>query len=57
MSTHHNKSLFARIGNVFDVLGSAAAAASAVQSGRMPQSKHLRTLGIDPEAFRSIGRI
>jgi hypothetical protein len=57
MSTHHNKSLFARIGSMFDVFGSAVVAASAVQSGRVPRSSHLRTLGIDPNAFRSIGRI
>lgn len=57
MNTHHNKSLFARLGSVFDAFGSAVAVASAVEAGRVPQSKHLRTLGIDPEAFRSIGRI
>jgi hypothetical protein len=57
MNTHHNKSLFARLGSVVDVFGSAVAAASAVQAGRVPHSTHLRTLGIDPEAFRSIGRI
>jgi len=57
MNTHHNKSLFARIGSAVDMLGSAVAAASAVQSGRVPQSRHLRTLGIDPAAFPSVGRI
>jgi hypothetical protein len=57
MNTHHNKSLFARIGSAVDMLGSAVAAASAVQSGRVPQSRHLRMLGIDPAAFPSVGRI
>lgn len=48
------KSLFATLGTVIDVFGSAAAAASAVEAGRQPKSKHLKTLGIDADAFRSI---
>lgn len=50
------KSLFATLGTVFDVFGSAAAAAAAVEGGRMPKAKHLTTLGIDAAAFRAIGR-
>ena len=50
------KSLFATLGNVIDVIGSATAAASAVEGGRQPNAKHLKTLGIDAAAFRSIGR-
>ncbi|HUH76902.1 MAG TPA: hypothetical protein VLZ53_06020 [Devosia sp.] len=48
--------LFATLGNIVDVFSSAAATASAVQSGRQPQSRHLRTLGIDAAAFREINQ-
>ena len=51
------KSLFATLGTMLDVFGSAAAAASAVEEGRVPKSKYLRTLGIDADAFRSIGKL
>jgi hypothetical protein len=57
MSTHHNISLFARLGTFVDVFGSAVAAASAVEARRVPKSNDLRILGIDPAAFRSIGRV
>ena len=57
MSTHHNISLFARLGTFVDVFGSAVAVASAVEARRVPKSSHLRTLGINPSAFRSIGRV
>lgn len=50
------KSLFATLGNAIDVFGSAAAVASAIEGGRAPKAKHLKTLGIDADAFRSIGR-
>lgn len=50
------KSVFATLGTIVDVFGSAAAAASAVEGGRQPKAKHLRTLGIDTDAFRSIGK-
>jgi len=50
------KTLFATLGTVFDVFGSAAAAAAAVEGGRAPKAKHLKTLGIDSDAFRSIGK-
>ncbi|MCR6670424.1 hypothetical protein [Devosia ginsengisoli] len=51
------KSFFATLGNVVDVFGSAAAVSNAVEAGRMPKAKHLKTLGIDPDAFRSIGKL
>ncbi|WIJ24698.1 hypothetical protein [Devosia sp. RR2S18] len=51
------KSIFATLGTIVDVFGSAAAAASAVEAGRVPKAKHLRTLGIDAHAFRSIGKL
>lgn len=51
------KSLFATLGTFVDVFGSAAAASTAVEAGRMPKAKHLKTLGIDPDAFRSIGKL
>lgn len=51
------KSLFATLGNFADILGSAAATAAAVEAGRQPKAKHLRTLGIDADAFRSIGKL
>jgi len=56
MSTHRNTGLFARLGNFVDVFGSAIAAASAVEGGRSPKARDLRTLGIDADAFRSIGK-
>ena len=49
------KNFFATLGTFVDVFGSAAAVSNAVDAGRMPKAKHLRTLGIDPDAFRSIG--
>ena len=51
------KNVFATLGAFVDVVGSAAAVSNAVEAGRMPKAKHLKTLGIDPAAFRSIGRI
>jgi hypothetical protein len=44
----------AGLGEFFSVLGSAIAAASAVDSGRRPAARDLRALGIDPERFRQI---
>jgi hypothetical protein len=57
MSTRHNVSLFARLGTFVDVFGSAVAASSAVRARQVPKAHDLRTLGIDPAAFRSIGKI
>ncbi|WP_170116531.1 hypothetical protein [Devosia submarina] len=57
MSTLRNNRLFATLGTIADVFGSAAAAASAVEAGRQPKARALRTLGIDADAFRSIGKL
>ena len=57
MSTLRNSRLFATLGNIADVFGSAAAVASAVEAGRQPNAKALRTLAIDADAFRSIGKL
>ncbi|KRA42024.1 hypothetical protein ASD80_09875 [Devosia sp. Root635] len=51
------KTFFATLGTFADVFGSAAAVSNAVEAGRAPKAKHLRTLGIDPGAFRSIGKL
>lgn len=45
---------FARIGNFFDVFGSAVAVTRAVEGRRQPNAKDLRTLGIDPAKFGKI---
>ena len=57
MSTLRNSRLFATLGNFVDVFSSAATVASAVEAGRQPNAKALRTLGIDADAFRSIGKL
>ncbi|MFD2648544.1 hypothetical protein ACFSX5_12160 [Devosia albogilva] len=57
MSALRNNRLFATLGTIADVFGSAAAAAAAVEAGRTPKAKHLRTLGIDADAFRRIERL
>ena len=57
MSTLRNTRLFATLGNIVDLFGSAAAAASAVEANRQPTARNLRTLGIDADAFRSIGKL
>ena len=57
MSALRNSRLFATLGSIADVFGSAAAAASAVEAGRQPSAKSLRSLGIDRDAFRSIGKL
>lgn len=51
------KSFLATLGTFVEVFGSAAAVSNAVEGGRAPKAKHLRTLGIDPGAFRSIGKL
>ncbi len=57
MSALRNNRLFATLGTIADVFGSAAAAAAAVEAGRTPKAKHLKTLGIDADAFRRIERL
>lgn len=51
------KSFFATLGTFVEVFGSAAAVSNAVEGGRTPQAKHLKSLGIDADAFRSIGKL
>jgi len=57
MSTLRNNKLIATLSTFAEVFGSAAAVASAVEGGRAPKAKHLKTLGIEPDAFRSIGKL
>ncbi|MET3792987.1 hypothetical protein [Aquamicrobium terrae] len=45
---------FNRIGNFFGMMGSAIAAANAVERGVKPEAHHLRKLGIDPKQFGQI---
>ena len=46
----------ARVGGFFEVFGAARRSAAAVEAHRAPKARDLETLGIDPAAFRSIGR-
>lgn len=48
--THFNS-----IGAIVSLLGSAIAAAGAVERGRAPEARHLKKLGIDPKQFNRIG--
>lgn len=45
-----------QIGDFFEVIGSAAAVASAVDTGRTPRARDLKKLGIAPDSFRSINQ-
>lgn len=56
MSTPRKNKFFATLDTFVTVFGSAAAVSAAVESGRAPKAKHLDNLGIDPVAFRNIGR-
>lgn len=56
MTIPRKTTLVSRVGSFFDLIGSAAAVAGAVENGRSPQARHLKTLGIDPDQFRSIGK-
>ncbi|SFV36563.1 hypothetical protein SAMN05216456_2550 [Devosia crocina] len=56
MSTPRKNKFFATLDTFATVFGSAAAVSAAVEGGRAPKAKHLEALGIDPVAFRSIGR-
>lgn len=51
------KSFLSTLGTFVEVFGSAAAVSNAVEGGRAPKAKHLKVLGIDADAFRSIGRL
>ena len=48
--------LIKRFHETFATLAAAARAAGAVDVGRKPKSEDLKTLGIEPAAFRHIGR-
>nr|ACY24748.1 conserved hypothetical protein [uncultured organism] len=57
MSTLRKNKFFATLDTFATVFGSAAAVSAAVDAGRAPKAKHLESLGIDPVAFRNIGKI
>lgn len=57
MSALRNSKLFAKLGSMVELFGSAAASAAAVDAGRAPKAKDLRTLGIEPDAFGRIGKL
>lgn len=48
------RNALAALGDLFEVFGSAVAASRAVEASRQPRASDLRTLGIDPVAFRRI---
>lgn len=45
-----------RLAQLFDILGSAVAAAAAEDRGQAPRARDLRNLGIDPATYRNIRR-
>ncbi len=53
----NTRNAFHRIGNAMRAIGSAVAAARAVEGGLTPEARHLRRLGIDPKQFGEIGRL
>ncbi|MCW5719741.1 MAG: hypothetical protein KIS86_01215 [Devosia sp.] len=57
MSTARKNKFFAALEDFVTVFGSAAAVSAAVEGGRAPKAKHLKALGIAPDAFRSIGKL
>lgn len=56
MNAPRKNQLFAALDTFATVFGSAVAVSAAVDAGRAPKAKHLTALGIDPAAFRTIGR-
>ena len=56
MSTPRKNKFFATLDTFVTVFGSAVAVSAAVEAGRAPKAKNLTALGIEPTAFRSIGR-
>jgi hypothetical protein len=50
------RNALAVLGSFFEVFGSAVAASRAVEANKQPRASDLRTLGIDPIAFRKIVR-
>jgi hypothetical protein len=57
MTAPRKNKFFATLDTFATVFGSAAAVSAAVEAGRAPKAKHLESLGIDPVAFRNIGRM
>ncbi|KQN76895.1 hypothetical protein ASE94_18390 [Devosia sp. Leaf64] len=55
MSTPRKNKFFATLDTFVTVFGSAVAVSAAVEGGRAPKAKHLRTLGINPTDFPSTG--
>jgi hypothetical protein len=51
MSTNLKNMRGGFIGRAIAVFGAATAASAAVEGGRKPQARDLKTLGIDPKAF------
>jgi hypothetical protein len=47
--------LLTRVTGFLDLLGAAARSAAAAEAHQSPKARDLRTLGIDPAAFRNIG--
>lgn len=56
MTAPRKNKFFATLDTFATVFGSAVAVSAAVEGGRSPKAKHLSNLGIDPNAFRSIGQ-
>ncbi|WP_156381398.1 hypothetical protein [Aurantimonas sp. Leaf443] len=56
MAVSTRRSFAARVMGIADIMSSANKAASALEAGRRPSTKALKTLGIDPVAFDNIGR-
>lgn len=57
MTAPRKNKFFATLDTFATMFGSAAAVSAAVENGRAPNDRHLKSLGIDPVAFRNIGRI
>ena len=55
-NTMTTRNAIAAIGGFFEVFGSAVAVSRAVEANQQPCASDLRTLGIDPIAFRKIVR-
>ena len=50
------RNALAALGGLLEVFGSAVAVSRAVEANKQPRASDLRTLGIDPIAFRKIVR-
>lgn len=56
MTTTRQTNIIERVGGFFEIVGSAAAVARAVESGHAPRARHLAALGIDAASFERIGK-